>query len=165
MTAANERNRFREASTFTIAPAKNNSQRCCRERSPMLQSREDSSRANSSWTIPRSEAIVVPIACGPSAQTMQPRSEDRPITISPIMAGARAYRELTGREPVYSGVPGATDGTFLSAWKRIPCLVNGPGPRHLPHQVDEYVETSEMLEAARLYVLTAHRFLNGGTRT
>ncbi len=73
---------------------------------------------------------------------------------------AESYREITGREPVWNGVPGATDGTFLSAWKGIPCLVNGPGPRHMPHQVDEYVEIDQIHEAARVYVLTASRYLS-----
>ena len=91
--------------------------------------------------------------------------EDRPVVSigreEPIVAeAARAYRELSGREPTYNGVPGATDGTFLSAWKGIPCLVNGPGPRHVPHQADEYVEVGELGEAARLYALTAWRFLH-----
>jgi succinyl-diaminopimelate desuccinylase len=91
--------------------------------------------------------------------------EDRPVVAidrkEPIVVeAARAYRELTGREPRYNGVPGATDGTFLSAWKGIPCLVNGPGPRHIPHQVDEYVEVAELEEAAQVYALSAWRFLN-----
>jgi succinyl-diaminopimelate desuccinylase len=91
--------------------------------------------------------------------------EDRPVVAidksQPIVReAARAYRDVACRAPVYSGVPGATDGTFLSAWKGIPCLVNGPGPRHIPHQVDEYVEVTELLEAARIYALTALRYLN-----
>ena len=90
--------------------------------------------------------------------------EDRPVVAigkdEPIvLAAASAYRDVTGREPAYNGVPGATDGTFLSAWKGIPCLVNGPGPRHVPHQADEYVEVAELVEAARVYVVAAHRFL------
>ena len=90
--------------------------------------------------------------------------EDRPVVgISrdePIArVSAEAFREITGREPIWNGVPGATDGTFLSAWKRIPCLVNGPGPRQLPHQVDEYVEIEELAESARIYVLSTRRFL------
>jgi succinyl-diaminopimelate desuccinylase len=90
--------------------------------------------------------------------------EDRPVVgISrdePIARiSAEAFRDVTGREPVWNGVPGATDGTFLSAWKGIPCLVNGPGPRQVPHQVDEYVEIRELLESARIYVLSASRFL------
>jgi succinyl-diaminopimelate desuccinylase len=93
--------------------------------------------------------------------------EDRPVVgitkeepIARVVAAA--YTEITGRQPVYNGVPGATDGTFLSAWKGIPCLVNGPGPRHIPHQVDEYVDIGELFESALIYVLSAERFLAGG---
>jgi succinyl-diaminopimelate desuccinylase len=91
--------------------------------------------------------------------------EDRPVVgISkeePIARiSAQAFQEITGREPVWNGVPGATDGTFLSALKHIPCLVNGPGPRHIPHQADEYVEIDEMEECARVYVLAAFRYLS-----
>ncbi len=92
--------------------------------------------------------------------------EDRPVVTmgkeEPIVrAAASAFRDVTGRQPVYNGVPGTTDGTFLRAWKGIPCLVNGPGPRHIPHQKDEYVEIEELLEAARIYVVAASRFLCG----
>lgn len=95
--------------------------------------------------------------------------EDRPVVAmgrdEPIVrVAAEAYREITGRQPVYNGVPGATDGTFLSAWKSIPCLVNGPGPRYIPHQADEYVGVDELYESALIYVLTTQRFLAGGGR-
>jgi succinyl-diaminopimelate desuccinylase len=90
--------------------------------------------------------------------------EDRPVVYmdktEPIVQTAEeAYRDVTGREPVYSGVPGATDGTFLRAWKGVPSLVNGPGPKFMPHQTDEYIETDQLYEAARIYLLTAVRFL------
>jgi len=90
--------------------------------------------------------------------------EDRPVvSISkdePIAAiSAQAYKDVTGKDPIWNGVPGATDGTFLSAWKNIPCIVNGPGPRHIPHQIDEYVEIDEAYECAKIYALTASRFL------
>jgi succinyl-diaminopimelate desuccinylase len=92
--------------------------------------------------------------------------EDRPVVgISKeeriARISAEAFQEITGRQPVWNGVPGATDGTFLSAWKGIPCLVNGPGPRHIPHQADEYVGVDELVESARTYVLSAVRFLCG----
>jgi succinyl-diaminopimelate desuccinylase len=91
--------------------------------------------------------------------------EDRPVVAvdknDPVVTcSASAYRDVTGKDPVYNGVPGATDGTFLNAWKGIPCLVNGPGPRHIPHQKDEYVEIEELVEAGRVYVVAAHRYLN-----
>jgi succinyl-diaminopimelate desuccinylase len=93
--------------------------------------------------------------------------EDRPVVGIPkeeriARVAAEAYLDVTGRPPVYNGVPGATDGTFLSAWKGIPCLVNGPGPRHIPHQADEYVGVGEMEECARIYVVTVARFLSAG---
>jgi succinyl-diaminopimelate desuccinylase len=92
--------------------------------------------------------------------------EDRPVVTMEaeeaiVRAAAGAYRDATGREPVYNGVPGATDGTFLRAWKGIPSLVNGPGPRHMPHQADEYVEVEELWEAVRINALTVYRYLNG----
>jgi len=92
--------------------------------------------------------------------------EDRPMVAiekdEPIVGcAASAYKDVTGRRPVYNGVPGATDGTFLHAWKGIPCLVNGPGARHIPHQKDEYIDIEELVEGARVYVVAAHRFLSG----
>jgi succinyl-diaminopimelate desuccinylase len=90
--------------------------------------------------------------------------EDRPVVgISreePIAAiSAQALRDVTGRDPIWNGVPGATDGTFLSAWKGVPCLVNGPGPRHIPHQTDEYVGVDELYECAKIYALASGRYL------
>jgi succinyl-diaminopimelate desuccinylase len=90
--------------------------------------------------------------------------EDRPVVgitkEEPIArVSAKAFHDVTGRDPIWNGVPGATDGTFLSAWKKIPCLVNGPGPRHIPHQVDEYVAVDEIEECARVYVVSASRYL------
>jgi len=82
-------------------------------------------------------------------------SKDEPIAV----ITAQALRDVTGRQPVWNGVPGATDGTFLSAWKKIPCLVNGPGPRHMPHQSDEYVGVDELYECAKIYALAAGRYL------
>ena len=79
--------------------------------------------------------------------------EERIVTVS-----HEAYADLTGRQPTYNGVPGATDGTFLSAWAGIPCLVNGPGPRELPHHVNEYADIDQMWECYRWYLLTSVRF-------
>ena len=54
--------------------------------------------------------------------------EDRPWTETPqddpiVQAVDKAVRLVTGREPIYNGVPGATDGTFLAAWKGIPIRI------------------------------------------
>ncbi|MBI9102532.1 MAG: M20 family metallopeptidase [Spirochaetales bacterium] len=70
-----------------------------------------------------------------------------------------AYKDITGKEPTYNGVPGATDGTFLSARAGIPCLVNGPGPRGIPHHVNEYIEIDQLWDVAREYLLASLRYL------
>ena len=57
------------------------------------------------------------------------------------------------------GVPGATDGTFLWAWKDIPIVTIGPGDRTIPHQVDEFVRLPEVVAAARLYAAAAIEYL------
>ncbi len=78
----------------------------------------------------------------------------------PVVAAlASAYRDLTGSEPAYGGVPGSTDGTILHARKGIPIVTCGPGDIHIPHHVDEWVSVDEIKQAARLYVLAALRYL------
>lgn len=91
--------------------------------------------------------------------------EARPWTETPpedplARAVARAYRQTLGREPVYGGVPGATDGTFLHAWAGVAIVTVGPGDRTIPHQRDECVSTAALVEAARLYAATAIYFLS-----
>ncbi len=78
-----------------------------------------------------------------------------------VEALAKAYKDVMGKEPIYNGVPGATDGTFLTAWKNIPTVVTGAGDRELPHQVDEYVELDDLIETAKMYTLAALYYLNG----
>jgi succinyl-diaminopimelate desuccinylase len=111
------------------------------------------------------QAILDDLAAGdPDFDASLDFFEDRPLVSidkeEPIVRlAAGAYRDITGRAPVYNGVPGATDGTFLSAWKNIPTLVWGPGPRRLPHQTDEYVDIDELTASARMILLTAARYL------
>ena len=76
-----------------------------------------------------------------------------------VRAVAAAVRQATGRAPRWGGVPGSTDGTILRTTLGIPIVTLGPGNRLIPHQVDEYVEIAEVLEAARIYVAAALNFL------
>lgn len=90
--------------------------------------------------------------------------EERPWTATdrqePIVTAMdRAYRLITGKEPTYNGVPGATDGTFLHAWKNIPIITTGAGDRLIPHQADEYVDIDQLQEACQLYALAALYYL------
>jgi len=87
----------------------------------------------------------------------QPTKTDPQETI--VTALASAYQDLTGKKPIYGGVPGSTDGTILNAWKQIPIVTCGPGDIYIPHHIDEWVSIAEIKEAARMYVLAALRFL------
>lgn len=89
--------------------------------------------------------------------------EDRPCTETSkedpvVLALAEAYREVTGKEPVYNGVPGATDGTFLHM-AGVPIVTTGAGDRFIPHHADEYVEIEQLVETTKLYALAALKFL------
>ena len=89
---------------------------------------------------------------------------DRPCTATdpndPVVAAADwATRQMSGMEPIYAGVPGATDGTFLWALKNIPIVTMGAGDRQVPHQVDEWVDLDQLVETAKIYALAAVHYL------
>jgi len=64
-----------------------------------------------------------------------------------------------GRAARYGGVPGSTDGTILRMELGIPIVTCGPGNRLIPHQVNEYVDSHEVVEAARIYAASALNYL------
>jgi succinyl-diaminopimelate desuccinylase len=78
-----------------------------------------------------------------------------------VRALAFAVKKVTGKAPRYGGVPGSTDGTILRTELGLPIVTYGPGNRLIPHQVDEYVEVRELIEAARVYAVAALKFLEG----
>ncbi len=82
-------------------------------------------------------------------------SRDEPI----VQAVSRAYRSVTGQEPVYDGVPGATDGTFLSAWAGIPIITLGAGKWMIPHQKNEWVSVEDLYLTAKIYAASALEYL------
>jgi succinyl-diaminopimelate desuccinylase len=89
---------------------------------------------------------------------------DRPCTLTdrndPLVAAADwATRKIIGTEPTYAGVPGATDGTFLWALKKIPIVTMGAGDRQVAHQVDEWVDLDQLIETAKIYALAALHYL------
>ena len=82
--------------------------------------------------------------------------ESRPWTQTPqddplVAALEKSYEVALERPPRYGGVPGATDGTFLSAWAGVPIVTVGPGDRTIPHRRDEFVRVEDLLDAAKLY--------------
>lgn len=110
------------------------------------------------------ETLEKGLSKGISFQAILNIFEDRPWTKTPreepiVQAVARAYRSLTGEDPVYDGVPGATDGTFLTAWAGIPIVTLGAGKRMIPHQKDEWVSVEDLCLTAKLYAASALEFL------
>jgi succinyl-diaminopimelate desuccinylase len=89
---------------------------------------------------------------------------DRPCTLTerndPVVRAADwATRQISAGEPIYAGVPGATDGTYLWALKNIPIVTMGAGDRQVPHQVDEWVDLDQLVETAKIYALAALHYL------
>ena len=76
-----------------------------------------------------------------------------------VRAMMKGVRQATGRAARFGGVPGSTDGTILRMTLGIPIVTCGPGKRLIPHQVDEYVDVAELVDAARIYVASALNYL------
>jgi succinyl-diaminopimelate desuccinylase len=92
--------------------------------------------------------------------------DDRPATEiaadHPLVAAvAAAHRQVYGTPAAFGGVPGSTDGTILVRDRGIAVVVYGPGDKRIPHQPDEYVDLDEVLQAARVYIVAALRFMSG----
>jgi succinyl-diaminopimelate desuccinylase len=117
--------------------------------------------------VTRLEAILIKLRSeDPDFDATLEVIEERPPTETPkdeplVGAMAGAYKHLTGEEPRYNGVPGATDGTFLSAWAGIPIVTTGAGEREVPHHADEWVDEEELLAACKLYAATAMYYAYG----
>jgi succinyl-diaminopimelate desuccinylase len=71
----------------------------------------------------------------------------------------RGVKQATRRTAKYGGVPGSTDGTILRMELGIPIVTCGPGDRPIPHQVDEFVSTDQVAEAAKIYAASALNYL------
>jgi succinyl-diaminopimelate desuccinylase len=110
------------------------------------------------------EALAKGLSKGMSFEAALTIFEDRPWTKTSrdepvVQAVSRAMRSLTGEDPVYDGVPGATDGTFLSAWSGVPIVTVGAGKWMIPHQKDEWVSIDELCLTAKIYALGALEYL------
>jgi acetylornithine deacetylase/succinyl-diaminopimelate desuccinylase-like protein len=80
--------------------------------------------------------------------------------VHPLVGAAEeAARAVLGRAPPRRIMPAFTDGTTWSE-AGMPCIpAFGPGLLSLAHRPNEYVTVSEIVEAARIYALTALRYL------
>ena len=94
--------------------------------------------------------------------------DNRPATFTErdnpvVVAIHEAVKEVLQKEPVYNGVPGATDGTFLHV-HGVPIVTIGAGDRDIPHQINEYVDIEELAETTAIYRKAALLFLRGETQ-
>jgi succinyl-diaminopimelate desuccinylase len=90
--------------------------------------------------------------------------DDRPAVETPrgtavVRALATAHRRITGRAPVFGGVPGTTDGTILTRDAGLTTVVYGPGDKWIAHQADERCAVEDIVTAARVYAEAAELFL------
>jgi acetylornithine deacetylase len=67
---------------------------------------------------------------------------------------AAAYEEALGQAPAFEGFPAVDDATYLEQGG-IPSISFGPGNLMTAHAVDEYVPIAEVVEACKVYALTA----------
>lgn len=91
--------------------------------------------------------------------------DDRPATTTPddhplVRAALAAHEAVVGRPAVLGGVPGATDGTILVRDAGLPIVTCGPGGKWIAHQVDEYVEASDLIAYARIFAEAGRRFFS-----
>lgn len=100
---------------------------------------------------PRFQAELEVIESRPPTAT----SREEPV----VVELHNAFRDLTGKEPVYGGVPGSTDGTILHGRTGMPIVTVGPGDTLIPHHIDEYLDIDQLIVATKLYALAAMRFL------
>ncbi|GHO85308.1 ArgE/DapE family deacylase [Dictyobacter formicarum] len=68
-------------------------------------------------------------------------------------------QDLTGQKPAIEGITAGTDLRQLVNLGAIPSLLLGPGDVRVAHMPDEHVHITEVLTAARAYILIALRFL------
>lgn len=73
---------------------------------------------------------------------------------SPVGRSLQAATRYLGKEPVLTGFFAGTDAKHFAP-KGWPTLVMGPGDPATAHTPDEWVGVDEVLEATRLYALTA----------
>ncbi len=84
-------------------------------------------------------------------------SEDEPIVKQVLNAASTV---LKSKPKVYAP-PYHTDGGFIHHMAKVPIAILGPGNEATAHTADEYVEVSQVIDAARIYALTMAEICSG----
>ena len=81
---------------------------------------------------------------------------------SPLARGlCQAVEEVLGQFPQIKGKAGCTDASHLFHRAKIPSVCFGPGLEDLAHKANERVALEKVVQAARVYGLSAVRLLGG----
>jgi len=75
-----------------------------------------------------------------------------------VEAASEARRQVCGAVGELGTFPAWTDGALLARFGGIPTIVMGPGDLAVAHSPRESVAVDQVLEAARLYAVTASEF-------
>lgn len=70
----------------------------------------------------------------------------------------RAFRHVTGREPVLSGRMGASDTRFLIRQGHTPTVIFGPGTTSQMHAMNEHVPIENLLIATKVLALAIYEW-------
>ncbi|MBW3095835.1 ArgE/DapE family deacylase [Pseudohoeflea coraliihabitans] len=69
---------------------------------------------------------------------------------------AKAYTEVTGKEPTISGRQGAADTRFLNKYADTPTVIFGPGSTAVMHSNDEYVSIEDYITSIKVMALSIY---------
>jgi len=76
-----------------------------------------------------------------------------------VELGSQCVQEITGREPEILGEPYGSDLRLMINFGQVPALLIGPGDVLVAHMPDERTSVAELIQAARIYILAALRYL------
>jgi succinyl-diaminopimelate desuccinylase len=76
-----------------------------------------------------------------------------------VDAAVASVTSMRGVIPNIGGLPYGTDALTLAPAYGLPFVIVGPGHFDQAHQIDEWVDVSELTQAARIYALLAQRIL------
>jgi succinyl-diaminopimelate desuccinylase len=86
-----------------------------------------------------------------------PVETDPGAEIAKISLGA--VEKITGEDKSPKGVAYYTDGAVLANRLSIPMVIIGPADTGMTHQPDEYVDVYKLVQAVKIYLLIAVRYL------
>ena len=76
-----------------------------------------------------------------------------------VSLSLQAVEDVTGQPRSPKGVAYYTDGAVIANGLQIPMVIIGPGDTGMTHQPNEYVEVSQLVQAVKIYLLIAIRYL------